>query len=56
MLMRLLSYAQLLDLDGSGKKALESLPRKLQQQLQEERKAGGVQHLLDMLRQIEVRS
>ena len=39
--------------DGSGA-GLEALPRDAAKQLQQERRAGGVQHLVDLLRQIEV--
>lgn len=50
------SCAQPLAFDAGGSGGLDSLPRNVQKQLRDERKAGGVQHLLDMLHQIEVRA
>ena len=37
-----------------GSAALGRLPREVQRQVEAHRKAGGVQHLLDLLRQIQV--
>ena len=40
---------------SEGSAALGQLPREVRQQVDAHRKAGGVQHLLDLLRQIQVK-
>ena len=40
---------------SEGSAALGQLPRDVRQQVEAHRKAGGVQHLLDLLRQIQVK-
>ncbi len=49
--VRLLLHEQAL---SEGSAALGQLPRDVRQQVEAHRKAGGVQHLLDLLRQIQV--